>query len=187
MKISNEHENLFWPVPASFSKTVPSTGNPGSFWENRGDRFHCGVDIYAPFGSDVVACDDGAVLKTELFTSPLWVDYWNDTFAVFIQHDCGLVARYAEMEKPAAKPGDSIRVGHVIGRVGRVLATDRITNFSPTYIQNLKTSGNPSMLHLEFFDRFPAEIPRYLGGNTFQNQRPDFLLDPGIFLHTFTK
>ncbi len=27
---------------------VPQIGEAGSFWENRGDRYHCGVDLYAP-------------------------------------------------------------------------------------------------------------------------------------------
>ena len=54
----------YWPVPDSYSKYIPVNGNPGSFWEDRNDRHHCGIDIYAPIGSDVVSIEDGQVIET---------------------------------------------------------------------------------------------------------------------------
>ena len=45
------------PVPNSYSKNIPNKNSPGSFWENRKDRFHCGIDIYASAGSEVVSID----------------------------------------------------------------------------------------------------------------------------------
>jgi hypothetical protein len=50
-----------WPVPESYSQRIPFPPSPGSFWENRDDRHHCGVDIYAPCGSVVVAVESGEV------------------------------------------------------------------------------------------------------------------------------
>ena len=48
--------------PGSLFRVVPGKGQPGSFWEDRGDRFHCGVDIYAPAMSEVHACETGEVI-----------------------------------------------------------------------------------------------------------------------------
>ena len=171
---------IHWPVPGSHDQKIQSSG-AGFFWEDRGDRFHCGVDIYAPFGSNVKAMDDGLVVQTQLFTSRQMIDYWNDTFAVIIQHESGFVARYAEMHDVSVCVGERIKTGELLGHVGKVLQPSRITKESPVYIQKLKENENSTMLHLEMFDRFPFEIPKYLGGNTFQNERPDCLLDPTDF------
>jgi len=172
---------LTWPVPASPSKMLPASGRPGSFWENRGDRFHCGVDIYAPFGSKVWAVDDGFVVKTELFTLQRLIDYWNDTYAVTIEHKGGLIVRYAEMCDIVPKTGASVAKGECIGLVGQVLEPVRITEQAPPYIRQLKRKKNPTMLHLEMLNRYPFHIPDYLGGNTFQNVKPECLLDPTLF------
>lgn len=169
---------LQWPVPASFSKVLPVSGEPGCFWENRGDRFHCGIDIYAPFGSPVCAVADGTVVKVELFTSPDFIAYWNTTVAITIKHDTDLFVRYAEMQDSLLTVGQRVRCGDIVGHVGQVLELSRITDQAPLYIQKLKQNDNPTMLHLEMFCTFPNEILSYLGGNTFQDQQPDFLLNP---------
>lgn len=176
-----ESRTLLWPVPKSPTRTLPQPGAPGSFWENRGDRFHCGVDIYAPFGSEVLAMENGLVVQTQLFTSPHMIGYWNDTYAVTIQHG-DLIVRYAEMENVLVHVGSQVKSGTVIGHVGKVLELARITSDSPLYIQKLKQKDNPTMLHVEMFDRFPFDISNYSGGNTFQNQKPEILLDPAVFL-----
>jgi hypothetical protein len=192
MNINQENMNYShaakwtWPVPSSVSRVLPQLGEPGSFWEDRGDRFHCGVDIYAPFKSDIVAVDDGIVLRTELFTSPSQIDYWNVTYAVTIAHNCGLVIRYAEMIGALLSEGTPVRREEVIGHVGRVLEPSRISQKAPLYIQKLKFR-HPSMLHFEVLCRFPFEIPRYLGGNTFQRFKPEFLLDPAECWQKFSE
>lgn len=175
-KMTLNTTNWTWPVPGSPTRFLPRSGEPGSFWEDRGDRFHCGVDIYAPCNSEIVAVDDGIVVRTELFTSPSLIDYWNDTYAVTIAHHCGLILRYAEMKDIRVPERACVRRGEVIGHVGQVLEPSRIDLKAPLYIQKLKVK-HPSMLHLEVFSRFPFEIPHYLGGNTFQNFKPDFLLN----------
>lgn len=170
--------DLLWPVPQSFSQELPAAGQAGSFWEDRGDRFHCGVDIYAPLGSVVRAVENGIVVRTELFTSPKQTDYWNKTFAITIEHENGYIIRYAELGKAIQPVDHCVRRGETLGFVGKVLEPDRITETAPHYIQKLKQTDHPTMLHLEMFDRFPFDIPQYLGGNTFQNLKPDGLLDP---------
>ncbi len=51
-----------WPVPNSFSKTLPRSGSAGSFWENRKDRHHCGIDIYAPMHCEVLTIENARVV-----------------------------------------------------------------------------------------------------------------------------
>src|SRR5690606_29767332 len=64
-----------WPVPSDTSMELPSPGGPGSFWEDRGDRRHCGIDIYAPAGTDVVAAEEGTVVCTGEATSDRILPY----------------------------------------------------------------------------------------------------------------
>ena len=59
-----------WPVPDSYSKNITLKNSHGSFWENKKDRYHCEIDIYANVGSIVESIEDGQVIKTGLFTSP---------------------------------------------------------------------------------------------------------------------
>ena len=173
---------MIWPVPNSYSRHVPRLGEPGGFWEDRNDRFHCGVDIYAPVGSDVLAIEDGQVVAIEPFTSPELVDYWNTTYYVFIKDSSGFTTRYAEFGGVRVKEQDEILAGQIIGTVGQVLNFDRIEYDAPDYIQQLKLSNNSSMLHLEMYSIYPAIILKYLGGNTFQDCKPSFLINPRDYL-----
>jgi murein DD-endopeptidase MepM/ murein hydrolase activator NlpD len=172
----------FWPVPDSYKKTLPLSGDPGSFWEGRGDRNHCGIDIYAPRKSAVLAVDTGRIAQVGMFTSPRDVPYWNVTYYLLICHDDGLVSKYAELEEVLVKEGDVACAGDVIGRVGSVLNPEKITANSPAYIQLLKENGHSSMLHLELYKGIPLPPHDYLGGNAFKPSRPLNLLDPKDFL-----
>ena len=174
---------MIWPVADSFSKSLPRAGEPGSFWEDRGDRRHCGVDIYAPFGSAVQALDDGTVLETGVFTTARQCPYWNDTFYVIVQHVSGVIARYAELAHIKVMHGEMIKIAGVIGIVGKVLDVTKIDNSSPAYIQRLKEANTPAMLHLEYYAALPKGSADYLGGNWFAVDRPQNLLDPSLFLN----
>lgn len=69
---------------------IPQKGEPGSFWENRGDRYHCGVDLYASENTEVFSVEGGIIVETGLMTSPEILPYWNPTYYVIIEHDEGL-------------------------------------------------------------------------------------------------
>ena len=56
----------YWPGPNRYSKNIPTNGFSGSFWEDRDDRRHCGIDIYAPKGSGVIAIEYGKVIDIGL-------------------------------------------------------------------------------------------------------------------------
>lgn len=171
----------YWPVPHSTVRNLPESGKQGSFWEDRGDRHHAGVDLYAPTGSDVVAIEAGNVIEVKQFTSPLLISYWNITVSVLVQTAEGKILRYAEMSDSVVSKGDHLEAGQLIGHVGMVLDPDKIDSTSPAYIQRLKNDKLPSMLHFEIHSCIPLE-ENYLGGNYFTTQKPAGLLDPTGYL-----
>ena len=171
-----------WPVKNSYSHDVPAKGSAGSFWEDRGNRFHCGVDIYAAKGSDVVSIEDGMVVGIGIATSPDIIPYWNTTYYIVIKNDSGLFCKYAEIEDVLVKKGETVRSGQLIGHVGQVLNSAKIDETSPLYIQELKDK-NQSMLHLELYKEKTLESHgNYLGGNWFKSRKPEALLDPSDYL-----
>lgn len=171
-----------WPVPQSFSREIPRSGEPGSFWEERGDRYHCGIDIYAQEGSEVLACEQGEVLDTGSQTSPDFISYWNKTLYILVKTRSNLYSRYAELSDTRVKIGDRILEGEVIGHIGVVIRPQMVDGCSPLYIQRLKMAGNMSMLHFELYRIRPGYMRAYGGGNWFGPGKPEGLLDPGPYL-----
>lgn len=186
MASGDEDPMKFWPVPDSYKKNLPHAGNPGAFWENRGDRNHCGIDIYAPRKSAVLAVDTGRVVEVGIFTSPEAVPYWNVTYYILIRHEGGLVAKYAELEEAVVREGDRAAAGDVIGFVGSVLNPEKITESSPPYVRLLKGNGHSSMLHFELYQGLPLPACNYLGGNSFNALKPQNILDPTAYLEGLT-
>lgn len=84
----------------------------------------------------------------------------------------------------AVETGESIKAGQLIGHVGLVLDTGKITPDSPPYIQKLKKRENPSMLHFELYSSPPDDTEDYLGGNWFGDLKPKNLLDPADYLRS---
>jgi murein DD-endopeptidase MepM/ murein hydrolase activator NlpD len=171
-----------WPVPDSFSRVIPMDNAQGSFWENRQDRNHAGVDIYAPSGSVVLATEDGFILETCIFTSPDVIRYWNITYSILLKTPDNRILRFAEMGDITVKQGQKVVAGDLLGHVGIVLNTDKIDETSPGYIQKLKVANLPAMLHFEMYSSLPIEVQNYLGGNFFKGQRPVSLINPTEYL-----
>lgn len=172
----------YWPVPNSYSKKIPIKGQPGSFLEDRGDRRHCGIDLYAPTGSEVISIDDGTVIGIGIFTSTDIIPYWNKTKFILIKNKDGFVFKYAELERTTVKRNEFVKGGQLIGYVGTVLNYDKITSKSPQYIQELKKKSISSMLHLEVYSSKPQIRKNYLGGNWFGYKKPNNLLNPNSYL-----
>jgi murein DD-endopeptidase MepM/ murein hydrolase activator NlpD len=171
-----------WPVPDSYTNILPAKGQPGSFWKCRRDRHHCGVDVYAPVGSEVISVESGKVIECGIFTSRDLAPYWNTTYFVLVEHLSGLVSKYAEMEHIVVSDGDILDAGQRIGFVGEVLDLDKVTSESPSYIQELKKNGHRSMLHFELYQGYPRDKEEYLGGNIFNGTKPANILDPTDYL-----
>ena len=183
-----EAEKKFaWPLPEDRSRQVPSPREAGSFAEDRRDRRHCGVDLYAPAGSVVVSIDDGLVVEVGPFTSPKIIPYWNETFCVIVENESDLFVKFAELATVKVEPGDRLRAGDAVGLVGSVLNPEKIDGDAPAYIRDLKERGRPSMLHLELYNSRPEPSERYLGGNWFGEGEPKGLLDPTGLLAAVSK
>lgn len=173
-----------WPVPDSFQKSIPESGQPGSFWENRGDRRHAGVDIYAPAGSPVVAIEGGLIQSIRPFTSPSAQPYWHPTLEILIKTNSGTFHRYAELEKTLVKQGEWIETGMKIGKVGSVLNPQGVSENSPDYVKNLIQAKHFSMLHFEMYTDIQSMDRSYSGGNYFVDAIPAGLGDPSRYLES---
>ncbi len=162
---------------------LPRFPEKGSFWESRGDRFHCGIDFYCEESTPVLSCENGYVLEIGTFTGPNIIYYWDVTYFVLIKSfKYDYILKYAEMKKIFVSKHQHIKQGQVIGLVGKVINPDKLSIFSPLYIQRIAASNNCSMLHLELH-KFPyIELKPYLGGNYFGLDKPNSLLNIEKFL-----
>ncbi len=173
-----------WPVPNSYSKQIPEKGEPGSFWEDRDDdRRHCGVDIYAPEGSKIIAIETGVVIDTGVFTTLEMNPYWNKTYYIVIKTKEKVLYKYAELPEIKTEIGTMVQAGDVIGTVGTVINPENIGPETPFYIRELIHKGNPSMLHLELYKAPVMEVRPYKGGNFYGKEKPASLIDPTYFLN----
>lgn len=173
----------YWPVPDSYSKSIPKENYQGSFWEKRDDRFHCGIDIYAPVASKVISVSDGYVVETGIFTEEKIIPYWNETKYVVINNKDGFFCMYAELKDIQVKEKEYVKGGQLIGHVGLVLNNKKITKKSPIYIQKIKRNNKFSMLHFEVFKSMSIKNKKYLGGNWFGKNKPKNLIDPNIYFN----
>ncbi|HOM04118.1 MAG TPA: hypothetical protein PLU67_01350 [Candidatus Kapabacteria bacterium] len=78
-------QEFILPIENFDFKSLPRFPEEGSFWESRGDRFHCGIDFYYQENTPVLSCEDGYVLKTGIFTSQNILYYWDITYFVLIK------------------------------------------------------------------------------------------------------
>lgn len=173
-----------FPLTSKTENILRDHGETGSFWEDRKDRHHCGIDLYAPEGEPVIAIEDGEVTDVGIMTSPEMISYWNETYYLVIRNHSGLFCKYGELASPNVKVGDTVEAGQVIGHVGTVLNSEKIDGTAPEYIRKLKDK-NPSMLHFELWEDNPVvKDSNYLGGNWFGDSRPQKLLNPTEYLRS---
>ncbi len=120
-------------------KIIPLESIPDSnrFGAKRKFDIHTGLDLFAPVGELVYACESGKVIDVCMFTGPsIGMPWWMDTKRVSIQGKSGIIL-YGEIE-PKVKIGDIINEGDIIGYVLQVLIKDK---------------GKPmSMLHIEWYE-----------------------------------
>jgi murein DD-endopeptidase MepM/ murein hydrolase activator NlpD len=102
-----------WPVVGYLSSMFGNRADPF----NGGPDFHSGLDIAANKGTPIRATADGTVESAGYAGN-----YGN---AVVVRHGFGIATRYGHMSRIAARTGQTIRRGDVIGYVG---STGRATS-----------------------------------------------------------
>lgn len=87
------------------------TSRFGEVSEVRQRKPHTGIDIAAPLGSPVRATADGRVA---------WVGLEPGGYGLYlvVEHEEGLATLYAHLERVEVRPGQAVRRGDVVGRVG---------------------------------------------------------------------
>jgi len=129
-----------WPVRGRLSSSFGRRQDP--FLGH--SSFHAGVDISAPWGTPIVAAADGVVTSAESSGR------YGKRVIIAHGHN-GLESHYAHMRDMYVRPGQVVRRGEVIGRVGR--------------------SGRTTASHLHYEVRYhgtPVNPYKYLGSPNLQ-------------------
>jgi murein DD-endopeptidase MepM/ murein hydrolase activator NlpD len=114
------------PVKGIFTSGFGVRADPMT--HGRGD--HQGMDIAAAPGQPVRASADGVVIRAG--------DVGGLGQAVFLAHGFGVTTRYGHMSRIEVKPGQRVKRGDVVGRVGN---TGRSTGYHLHY--EVRVDGDP--------------------------------------------
>ena len=150
-----------YPLPGKY-RIWPD--RKGEFAYQRRFHTHEGIDLYAPVGTPVMACEAGEVVSVIEFTGFEESPHWNDTYAVLIEGESGVIC-YGEVIPYNVKVGDKIEPGTVVGFVAQVLKTYKGRPMSMLHLELLKLGSKDSV-------SWPVNSPK-----------PDILLDPTMFLY----
>ncbi len=156
-------QKWIWPLPGAEMIVPGAMPHPGSFGAIRKFDIHTGIDLYCELQQSVLAVEDGEIVLIENFTGAHAIPsspWWNDTQAILIEGDSGVVV-YGEI-KPleTLKIGDIVKRGETIGNVITVLKKDK---------------GTPAtMLHLELYKKGTRETVIWNLGTP----QPEVLLNP---------
>jgi len=98
---------LLWPLPPDRLKISSKFGWRVLYGK---DDYHYGIDLPAPYATDIYAANDGTVLKARYSSS---YGYY-----ILIDHGGELSTLYAHCSKLLVKAGDTVKRGQVIAKVG---------------------------------------------------------------------
>ena len=158
-----------WVFPLHSCNGIPINHHPGAFGFRRAKNHHTGVDLYTEDGADVLAVEDGVVVKVDVFTGPkAGHDWWEETYAIMVEGNSGVV-NYGEVNKPTLNVGDEVQAGDVITTVKRVLFKDKFRKDIPGH--------STSMLHLELYKTGTREFAHW-----HDLTKNPYLLDPTVYL-----
>lgn len=102
--------NPIWPLPGVTYISAGFNGYPG----------HKGLDIAGPYGTPVVAAEDGTVIEANDYDS--WGMSWG--YYVLIYHNSTYTTRYAHLSSVAVADNQYVTAGTVVGYEG---ATGNVT------------------------------------------------------------
>lgn len=116
--LDNYSPERLWTAP--FARPVPG-GVSSKFglkrvFNDQPRGVHRGLDLRGAEGTPILACADGRVVLAD--------DLYFSGNAVYIDHGQGVFTSYLHMSRILVRPGDVVRRGQVIGKVG---STGRVT------------------------------------------------------------
>jgi len=130
----------------NYKYQIPTGEDLGAFGVFRKFDRHTGVDLYCEHGDDVLAMEDGEIIAIEWFTGPsVNMPWWNDTMAVAVKGESGIINYCELVAHPTLKVGDNIKEGRLIGLITPVLKVDK------------GKVPSTSMLHLELYSEYNGE------------------------------
>ena len=109
---SEPNVSFIWPVTGRIS----SIYGLRRFFNEQERRPHSGLDIAADEGTPIKATADGTVIDAG--------DFFFSGNMIYIDHGQGIISLYAHLSEISVKPGDIIKQGDIIGKVGQ---TGRVT------------------------------------------------------------
>ena len=101
--------------PTDTKMLWPVIGIISSPFGKRGEGRHDGIDIPMPRGTPVRAARDGVVRQTGTNKTPGFRGYGN---FVLLDHGGGVMTLYAHCDSISVKPGQRLRQGQTVARVG---------------------------------------------------------------------
>lgn len=114
-------------------------------------KFHSGIDLAAPIGTEIFATGDGIVEKVES-------NYWGYGNLITINHGYGYKTQYAHLSRFAVQRGQKVKRGQLIGYVG---STGKSTGPHLHY-EVLKNDTPTDPIHFFFNDLSPDEYEKIL-------------------------
>lgn len=136
-----------WTAGGSFGAARPSSKNP--------TRTHQGIDLYAPKGTPVLACEDGVVINDQGWDGP-------GTRACMVESPTGITILYGAVAPGSYKIGAKLKRGDLVATVGIY-------------------PGGSTMLHMEWWKngvKFKPVRPKW----TWKGAKPPELYDGTEYL-----
>lgn len=160
--IASADSESFRTMPDN-ATALPLAPHPGAYGVQRKNHVHEGIDLYCPHGTPVHAVEAGQVVAIFPFTgAKAGSDWWEDTDAVLVEGDSGVVV-YGEIAAICAV-GQQVAAGETLGHVVTVLKKDK---------------GRPmAMLHLELHTHGARAAPEWPA----VDKKPATLRDPTPYL-----
>ncbi len=111
-KTSNESYvggEFLWPLPSAYTRVSSGYGNRIHPVTGR-PQFHQGIDIPAPYGTEIYAVNDGTVVECSY-------NYADGNY-ITVSHGGGIASFYSHLSRYRVKVGDKVTRGQVIANVG---------------------------------------------------------------------
>jgi murein DD-endopeptidase MepM/ murein hydrolase activator NlpD len=135
----------------------------GGFGAKRKYNLHSGVDLHCKHLQPLASVEAGVVVKIIDFGNKDKNPKLNETRAIFVEGDSGVVVYCNVMEREDLRPGIGVAAGEVIGKVIKI---------------NKSEKNEVCMLHLELYRSGTRKRVIW----SYQYPKPDCLLDPSNYL-----